>query len=130
MTLKYSDDDITDEELRELDLQMAAQQYMMQQDSQNETTPLPFQQAQITSQELWEEDNRYLPDRKNTKLNQVPQKELAKLPGGSPGYKLQIPYLQKFFGTPWYLVHKDISELYAIYDMIFSETPIMLKLNL
>ena len=29
MTLKYSDNVVTDEELRELNLQMAAQQYMM-----------------------------------------------------------------------------------------------------
>ena len=43
MTLKYSDNDATDEELRELNLQTAAQQYMMQQDTQNKTTPLPFQ---------------------------------------------------------------------------------------
>ena len=45
ITLKYSDDDVTDEELRELNLQMAAQQYMIKQDTQNETTPLPFQQT-------------------------------------------------------------------------------------
>ena len=45
MMSKYSDDDVTDEELKELYLQTAAQQYMMQQDAQNETTPLPFQQT-------------------------------------------------------------------------------------
>ena len=96
MTLKYSDDDVTDEELRELNLQMAVQQYMMQQDAQNETTPLPFQQTQATSQELQKEDDRYLPDGQNTRLSQVAQKQLAQLPDGSPGYRLQIPYLQKF----------------------------------
>ena len=95
--LKYSDDDATDEELKELHLQMAAQQYMMQQDAQNETTPLPFQQTQVTSQELRKEDDRYLPDGQNTRLSQIAQKELANLPDGSPGYRLQIPYLQKFF---------------------------------
>ena len=52
MTLKYSDDDVTDEELKELNLQMTAQQYMMQQDAQKETTLPPFQQTQATSQEL------------------------------------------------------------------------------
>ena len=50
--LKYSDDDVIDDELRELNLQMAVQQYMMQQDPQNENAPLPFQQTQATSQEL------------------------------------------------------------------------------
>ena len=48
---------------------------------------------------------------------------MAKLPDGSPGYRLQIPYLQKLFGTPWYLICKDTFESYAIYDMTFSETP-------
>ena len=33
MMLKYSDEDVTNEELRELNLHMAAQQYMMQQDA-------------------------------------------------------------------------------------------------
>ena len=44
MTLKYSDEDeVTDEEMRELDLQGATCQYMMQQDAQNSITPVPFQ---------------------------------------------------------------------------------------
>ena len=68
-------------------------------------------------------DDIYLPDGQNTRLSQVTQKELAKLPDGSPSYRLQISYLQKFFGTPWYLVYKDTFELYAIYDMTISETP-------
>ena len=55
MGLKYPDVDATDEELRELNLQMAAQQYMMEQDAKNETTPLPFQQTEVTSQELGKE---------------------------------------------------------------------------
>ena len=46
MTLKYSDDEITDEELRELNLQTAAQQYMMESDAQQKTTPLPLQKNQ------------------------------------------------------------------------------------
>ena len=43
MTLKYSDEDeVTDEEMRELNLQAATCQYMMQEDAQNSTTPIPF----------------------------------------------------------------------------------------
>ena len=48
---------------------------------------------------------------------------MAQLPDGSPGYRLQIPYWQEFFGTHWYLVWKDTFELYAIYEVTFSETP-------
>ena len=48
---------------------------------------------------------------------------MAILPDGSPGSRLQIPYLQEFFGTHWYLVQKDTFELYTIYDVIFLETP-------
>ena len=43
MTLKYSNNEITDEELRELNLQTATQQYMMESDAQQRTTPIPFQ---------------------------------------------------------------------------------------
>ena len=46
MTLKYSDDEVTDEEMRQLNLQAAAHQHMMEQDAQQPTTPLPFQQPQ------------------------------------------------------------------------------------
>ena len=42
MMLKYSDDEVTDEKIKELNLQTAAQQYMMQQDAQNKITPLHF----------------------------------------------------------------------------------------
>ena len=122
MMLKYSDDDATDEELKELHLQTAAWQYMMQQDAQNETTPLPLQQNQVTLQELMQEDDRYLSDEQNTKLSQIAYKELANLPDGSPSYRLQISYLQNFFGTPWYLVCKNNFKVYAIHDMTFSET--------
>ena len=44
MTLKYSDDEVTDEEMRQLNLQAAAHQHMMEQDAQQPTTSLPFQQ--------------------------------------------------------------------------------------
>ena len=51
MTLKYSDEDeVTDEEMRELNLKAATCQYMMQQDEQNSTTLIPFQVPQAPSQ--------------------------------------------------------------------------------
>ena len=43
MTLKYSDDEITDEEIRGINIQTAACQYMMESDVQQKTTPIPFQ---------------------------------------------------------------------------------------
>ena len=45
MTLKYSDDEITDEELRGINLQTAVHQYMMESDAQQKTTPIPFQKT-------------------------------------------------------------------------------------
>ena len=42
MTLKYSDDEITDEELRGINLWTAAHQYMIESDAQQKTTPIPF----------------------------------------------------------------------------------------
>ena len=98
MTLKYSDDEVTDEELRELNLQTAAHQYMMQQNAQNETTPLPFQKPQVSPQEPMPTYDWYLPDGQNTQLSQVAQKQPVQLPDGSPGIQVQIPYLQEFFG--------------------------------
>ena len=122
MTLKYSDEDeVTDEEMRELNLQAAAHQYMMQQDAQNSTTLIPFQDPQAPSQPTEEED-KYIPDGQNTRLSQVAQKQLAYLPDGSPGFRMQIPYLQQFFGTNWFLVHKDTFELFTIYDAVFFKT--------
>ena len=122
MTLKYSnEDEVTDEEMRELDLQAATHQYMMQQDAQNSTTPSPFQDPQAPSQPTEEED-KYIPDGQNTRLSQVAQKQLAYLPDGSPGFRMQIMYLQQFFGTNWFLVHKDTFELFTIYDAVFIKT--------
>ena len=46
MTFKYSDDEVTDEELQELNLQTTPQQYMMQSDAKQKSTPLPFQNNQ------------------------------------------------------------------------------------
>ena len=36
MTLKYSDDEVTDEEMRELNLQTEVHQYMMESDAQHQ----------------------------------------------------------------------------------------------
>ena len=66
---------------------------MMQQDAQNSTTLSPFQDPQAPSQPTEEED-KYIPDGQNTRLSQVAQKQLAYLPDGSPGFRMQIPYLQ------------------------------------
>ena len=73
MMLKYSDDHITDEEIRELNLQEAACQYMMQQDAQSQVTSLPFKQSQTSPKVPPTTDDHYLPDGQNTKLNQIAQ---------------------------------------------------------
>ena len=44
MMLKYSDDEIMDEEMRELSLQTTAHQHMMESDVQHQTTPISFQE--------------------------------------------------------------------------------------
>ena len=122
MTLKYSDEDeVTDEEMRELNLQAAAHQYMMQQDAQNSTALIPFQDHQAPYQPTEEED-KYIPYGQNTRLSQVAQKQLVYLPDGSPGFRMQILYFQQFFGTNWFLVCKDTFKLFVIYDAVFFET--------
>ena len=79
MILKYYDEDeVTDEEMRDLNLQSAACQYMMQQDAQNSTTLIPFQDPQAPSQPT--EEDTYIPDGQNTMLSQVAQKQLVYLP--------------------------------------------------
>ena len=65
MTLKYSNDEITDDKLRELNLQTAAQQYMMESDAQQKTTPLPFQKNQSPPRQMSVTDH-YIPDGQNT----------------------------------------------------------------
>ena len=122
ITLKYSDDEITDEELRELNLQTAGQQYMMQSDAQEKTTTLPFQKDLSPPRQV-PMDECYIPDGQNTWLSQIAQKQPAQLPDGTLGIRLQIPHLEEFFGARWYLIHKDTFELYAIYDTIFSDIP-------
>ena len=106
MTLRYSDsDEVTDQEMRQLNLQDAAHTYMMEQDAQDSITLVPFQDPKSPSQ-LTETEDRSIPDGQNTRLSQVVQKQLAHLPDGSSGFRLQILYLQQFFGTNWFLVHK------------------------
>ena len=122
MTLRYSDSvEVTDEEMRQLNLQDAAHTYMMEQDAPDSITPVPFQDPKSPSQ-LIETEDRYIPDGLNTRLSQVAQKQLAHLPDGSSGFRLQIPYLQQFFGTNWFFVHKDTFKLFAICDAVFFET--------
>ena len=43
MMLKYSDDEVTDEEMRDFNLQTTACQYMMESDAQHQATPILFQ---------------------------------------------------------------------------------------
>ena len=104
MTLKYSDDQVTDEEMRQLNLQATAHQHMMEQDAQQPTTPLLFQQPQDPVQTPTQEEDRYILNGQNTRLGQVSQKQTAYLPDGIPSFRMHIPYLSEFFGTHWYLV--------------------------
>ena len=122
MTLRYSDsDETTDEEMSQLNLQNATHTYMMEQNAQDSITPVSFQDPKSPSQ-LTEVETKYIPDGQNTRLSQVAQKQLAHLLDESSGFRLQIPYLQQFFGTTWFLVHKDTFKLFAIYDTVFFET--------
>ena len=129
MTLKYSDDEVTNEEMRQLNLQAAAHQHMMEQDAQQPTTPLPFQQPQDPVQTSTREEDIYIPDGQNTRLSQVSQKQTIYLLDGIPGFRMQIPYLSQFFGTHWYLVQKDTYAMYAIYNALFSEIPYSTQLT-
>ena len=95
MTLKYFNDEITDEELRELNLQTAAQQYMMESDAQQKTTPISLQKTQSPLRQV-SMNEHYIPDGQNTQLSQIVQKQPAQLPDGIPGIRLQIPYLEEF----------------------------------
>ena len=72
----------------------------------------------------------YIPDSQNTQLSQVAHKQPAQLLDGTPGIRLEIPYLEEFFGTTWYLICENTFELYAIYDTIFTEIPYFAQLQL
>ena len=65
MTLKYSDDEITDEELRGINLQTAAHQYMMESDAQQKTTPILFQKTPSPLRPMASSEC-YIPDGQNT----------------------------------------------------------------
>ena len=129
MTLKYSDDEITDEELKGINLQTAACQYIMESDAQQKTTPIPFQKTPSPLRPV-SPSECYIPDGQNTQLSQIAHRQPAQLMDGSPGIRLQIPYLEEFFDTMWYLIHEDMYELYDIYDIIFTEIPYFAQLQL
>ena len=65
MTLKYSDDEITDEKLRGISLQTAAHQYMMESDAQQKTTSIPFQKT-LSPLRSVSPSECYIPDGQNT----------------------------------------------------------------
>ena len=65
MMLKYSDDEVTDEEMGELNLQTAAHQYMMESDAQHQTTPISFQKPPSPPRAVPPSEH-YIPDGQNT----------------------------------------------------------------
>ena len=65
MALKYSDDEVTDEEIRELNLQTAAHQYMMESNAQHQTTPISFQKTPSPLGAM-SPSECYIPDGQNT----------------------------------------------------------------
>ena len=65
MMLKYSDDEIMDEEMRELSLQTTAHQYMMESDAQHQTTPISFQEIPSPPRAVSPSEH-YIPDGQNT----------------------------------------------------------------
>ena len=70
MTLKYSDDEVTNEEIRELNLQTTAHQYMMESDVQHQTTPISFQKTPSPLKAVSPSEH-YIPDGQNTQLSQI-----------------------------------------------------------
>ena len=128
MTLKYSDDEVTDEEIRELNLQTTAHQYMMESDAQYQTTPTSFQKPPSPSRAM-SPSERYIPDGQNTQLSQIVHQQPTRLLDGSQGIRLQILYLEEFFDTMWYLICDDMYGLHAIYDTIFAEIPYFAQLQ-
>ena len=68
MTLKYSDDEFTDEKLGEINLQTAAHQYMIETNAQQKTTPIPFQKTPSPPRQVPLSDH-HIPDGQNTKLS-------------------------------------------------------------
>ena len=87
MILKYSDDEVTDEEMRELNLQTAAHQYMMESDAQHQTTPISFQKPPSPPRAV-SHSECYIPDGQNTWLSQFVHWQPTQLPDGSQGIRL------------------------------------------
>ena len=112
--------ELTDEQMRQMDLGVAAHQYMMEYDAQLPDTP-SFQKTQSSVQS--QQEDRFIPDGQNTRLSQVAHQQPAALPDGTPGVRIHIPYLNEFFDTNWYLVVEETYALYAIYDNFFSMIP-------
>ena len=104
MMLKYSDDEVTDEEMRELNLQTAAQQYMMQQDAQNKITPLHFQQSPKSQQTPVSTDDCYLPDGQNTWLSQVAKSNQLNYLMEVSGIDCRSLICRNSLTTHWYFV--------------------------
>ena len=92
----------------------------MDSDAQQKITPILFQKT-LSPQRPLSPSECYIPDGQNTWLSQIACRQPAQLPDRSTGIRLQIPYLEEFFHTTWYLIHDDTYELYAIYDTIFTE---------
>ena len=63
-------------------------------------------------------------------MSQIVHQQPTQLTDGSQGIRLQIPYLEEFFDTMWYLICDDTYGLYAIYDTIFTEIPYFAQLQL
>ena len=102
MTLKYSDDEVTDEEMRELNLQTTAHQYMTTPDYTYFVSETPSPPRAVSPSE------HYIPDGQNTQLSQIVHEQTAQLLDGPQGIRLQIPYLEEFFDTMWYLICDDM----------------------
>ena len=64
MTLTYSDE-VTDEEIRELNLQTAACQFMKESDAQHQTTPISFQRPPFPLRAM-SPSECYIPGGQNT----------------------------------------------------------------
>ena len=101
---------------------------MMESDAQHQTTHILFQEIPSPLRAV-SPSKHYIPDGQSTQFSQIVHRQTAQLLDGSPGIRLQIPYLEEFFGTMWYLIHNDMYGLYAIYDTIFMEIPYFAQLQ-
>ena len=129
ITLKYSDDEVTDEEMRGLNLQTTAHQYMMESDAQHQTTPISFQKSPL----LWEPVSPcecYIPDGQNTWLSQIVHWQPAQPPDESQGIRLQIPFLGRILWHNmdiWFvMIHRGCMLFMTLY---LQRSPILLNYN-